>query len=615
MVDALPGLTRGLAAACRVIVVALILAAIAATGSARADATADTEPATGEIEALLATLKDDAARAALIAELETLIAARRALMEPAEEAGVLGSASASVGRIGRDLSALAAGIGGWRDIADWLGREAGDAERRAVWAIAIGKVVLVLVIAFAAGHLTRRGLARWSRAVFGRWGDGGMARLLVILGRVVVGVLPTVVFAVFAYGTLAVVGPLPETRVITLALVNATIVVQIVTATSSAMFAPLGNGARPLPLGDETAAYVHVWLRRLARVAAYGAFAGQALALLGVPPVGAGLVVRATGLVVVALIAVVIMQNRTVVANYLRGEDAGTTQAVRFALGRLADVWHLLAVVAVSGAFVAWSIEAEDMLGTLVQGAVGTVMVIVAAKIVLVVVGRAFDRVLAIGADIAERVPGIELRADRYIPVLRQLFVMMVTLTAAVMIAEAWGIAAAGWLTAAWARDLLGRVVVIGVIALGALLVIEITNGVIGRFLEAKDASGAAVVGNARLRTLLPLARNMVMIFVVAIALFMILSEIGVDIGPLLAGAGVIGLAVGFGAQTLVKDVITGAFILFENQMAIGDMVKLGGTAGVVEAMTVRTITLRDVAGGVHVIPFGEVTRVTNMTR
>ena len=93
------------------------------------------------------------------------------------------------------------------------------------------------------------------------------------------------------------------------------------------------------------------------------------------------------------------------------------------------------------------------------------------------------------------------------------------------------------------------------------------------------------------------------------------LSELGLDIGPLLAGAGVVGLAVGFGAQTLVKDVITGAFILVENSLAVGDWVELGSHSGTVEAMTIRTVTLRDLEGTVHVIPFGEVASVLNYNR
>jgi small conductance mechanosensitive channel len=95
-----------------------------------------------------------------------------------------------------------------------------------------------------------------------------------------------------------------------------------------------------------------------------------------------------------------------------------------------------------------------------------------------------------------------------------------------------------------------------------------------------------------------------------------VLSHIGIDIAPLLAGAGVVGVAIGFGSQALVKDVITGLFILLEDQIAVGDIVDIGKDhKGVVEAISVRTIRLRDVAGTVHTVPFSEVTSVKNLTK
>src|SRR5207245_895638 len=122
--------------------------------------------------------------------------------------------------------------------------------------------------------------------------------------------------------------------------------------------------------------------------------------------------------------------------------------------------------------------------------------------------------------------------------------------------------------------------------------------------------------GCARRRTLLPLLRTTLLCVIVAIAGLTILSEIGVSTAPLLAGAGVVGVAVGFGSQALVKDVITGLFILVEDQVAVGDVVDVGKEhAGVVEAISVRTIRLRDQAGAVHTVPFSEVTSVKNLTR
>jgi small conductance mechanosensitive channel len=107
----------------------------------------------------------------------------------------------------------------------------------------------------------------------------------------------------------------------------------------------------------------------------------------------------------------------------------------------------------------------------------------------------------------------------------------------------------------------------------------------------------------------------MLFVLIGLVGTLMVLTEMGINVTPLLAGAGVIGLAIGFGAQTLVKDVITGLFILFESTVDVGDWVDLGGLQGEVERMTVRSIRLRDLHGTVHVIPFSEVTSVSNYTR
>lgn len=139
-------------------------------------------------------------------------------------------------------------------------------------------------------------------------------------------------------------------------------------------------------------------------------------------------------------------------------------------------------------------------------------------------------------------------------------------------------------------------------------------NGAIQRHLRRleRDALGTRA---ARLRTLLPLLRTTLIVTIAIISGLMVLSEIGVNIAPLLAGAGIIGIAVGFGSQRLVQDLITGVFLLLENAMQVGDVVRVGTLVGTVESLSVRTIRLRSEDGAVHVIPFSAVTTVTNMTR
>jgi small-conductance mechanosensitive channel len=117
-----------------------------------------------------------------------------------------------------------------------------------------------------------------------------------------------------------------------------------------------------------------------------------------------------------------------------------------------------------------------------------------------------------------------------------------------------------------------------------------------------------------RSETLIGIMNTAVKIIAIVFGGLMILRELGIDIGPLLAGAGIIGLAVGFGSQELVKDVVTGFFILMENQFRVGDVINTAGHAGIVERITLRTTVLRDLEGTVHVIPNGQVSSVSNLT-
>jgi small-conductance mechanosensitive channel len=115
--------------------------------------------------------------------------------------------------------------------------------------------------------------------------------------------------------------------------------------------------------------------------------------------------------------------------------------------------------------------------------------------------------------------------------------------------------------------------------------------------------------------TLGKVIRNVIRIIVWGVAAMMILKELGIEIGPILAGVGIAGLAVGFGAQSLVKDFLAGVFVLIENQYHVGDVIRAGGVAGLVEKITLRVTVLRDIEGRVHIIPNGHVDVVTNMTK
>ena len=123
------------------------------------------------------------------------------------------------------------------------------------------------------------------------------------------------------------------------------------------------------------------------------------------------------------------------------------------------------------------------------------------------------------------------------------------------------------------------------------------------------------IANEKRVKTLTGLLRTICLTLVWVVGIVMSLDQIGLDITPILAGAGIVGLAVGFGAQNLVRDIINGFFVILENQVRVGDVAIVNGTGGLVEAISFRTITLRDLSGTVHIFPHGTVTTLANMTK
>jgi small-conductance mechanosensitive channel len=119
----------------------------------------------------------------------------------------------------------------------------------------------------------------------------------------------------------------------------------------------------------------------------------------------------------------------------------------------------------------------------------------------------------------------------------------------------------------------------------------------------------------SRLRTLLPILRNLLAIVFLVMAVMMVLSAMGIEIGPLIAGAGVVGVAIGFGAQTLVKDIISGMFYLLDDAFRVGEYIQSGSYKGTVESFSLRSVKLRHHRGPLYTVPFGELGAVQNMSR
>jgi len=155
------------------------------------------------------------------------------------------------------------------------------------------------------------------------------------------------------------------------------------------------------------------------------------------------------------------------------------------------------------------------------------------------------------------------------------------------------------------------RMALILVSAIAFLIILRrLSNGLFNRYLEKRKAEF-----RKRADTVRSVLMHLITVSVLLMTTLVLLSEIGVKIGPILAAAGIVGVAVGFGAQHLVKDIISGFFILLEDQIRVGDVVEIGGKAGLVERVNLRMTVLRDLAGNVHFVPNGEIKVVTNMTK
>lgn len=571
----------------------------------------------GELETLLRTIEDPAAREAFVNQLKALIAAKRQ-SAPAPERGFAGSLldqlTQEVKRTSEQFGDAAAALKAVPGLLSWFHTQITDADRRERWGEIFLQIFLVLGPGLVAEWMTRSGLARPRSLLEARTGESRLIRLPFLFLRGILDLMPVAAFAVVAYLLLPVVQPTAALRGALLQLISAYVSVGVITALARFAFAPAAPGLRALPLGDETANYLFIWIRRFGYVAVVGYFVIQAAWLLGFPLGGYDLAMKLLGLVVGAMVIVFILQNRQPVAEAIRGRDAKSV-ALRALRNRLADVWHVLASIYVAASCIVWMFGVRGGFEYVFQATVLSLLIVTVAVLANTALGRGLETAFAIKDELRARFPSLENRANRYVSALHMVVRLVIWALATLAVLHAWGIDSFGWLTGPFGQRILSSGFSIAVILILALVIWETVSSAIERYLNQKSGTGVAIDRGNRARTLLPLLRNVTFIALAVMVTLIVLSEIGVDIGPLLAGAGVIGLALGIGSQKLVQDVITGAFILFEDAVAVGDTARVGDHEGLVEAVTIRSIRLRDGSGAVHTIPFSTVNTVSNLTR
>jgi moderate conductance mechanosensitive channel len=574
-----------------------------------------------DLQNMLETLRDPAKRAELEKEIETLLQVQEAAEPPPEEqsigASMLTAFSAGFQKFGQFMEEVARSFGATGKLLTWLEVQGSDPRLSAMW-LEIGKDLgLSLGAGVLAAYLVGFAVKSGRRRLAKRAGDRLFRRIRFAAARLALELLPVIAFGVIALVVGSWTAPVPTARLAMLAVINAVAITMAGAVLARFLFSPMEPNLRLLPLSDSAAAYLYIWSRRFIVVGVWGYVSLQTALLFGVPRSSYLVGVKLLGFVVTAMLVILVLQNREAVATWIRGRPVEGSRRIVPGLvrSRLAEVWHVAVIVYVVGIYLVWAFNITGGFFYLLRATVITALVIGAVAAGETWLPRLFNRFAGVDAALVSRYPIVATRANRYIPVFRRIVTYAVRIAAILLILAAWRVDVGGLLFGQMGRDVLGRVADIVIVLVLALVAWEILGGIIYAQLNRQDESGHAILRSARIRTLLPLVRNALLIIITAMTALVVLSELGVDIAPLLAGAGVIGLAVGFGAQSLVKDVITGAFFMFEGTINIGDVIDIGGKSGLVEGMTIRSMRLRDLNGSLHTVNFGSVAMVTNMTR
>ncbi|MGE0260373.1 MAG: mechanosensitive ion channel domain-containing protein [Alphaproteobacteria bacterium] len=411
--------------------------------------------------------------------------------------------------------------------------------------------------------------------------------------------------------------PVPLTRLAILIAINAYTAIRVTLAIGRMLLAPEASGLRLLRIDDDHAAYLMRWLRRLILVAALGVAAAGLALLFGLHPAVYATLIRVDGLVIAILLAIMVLRLRGFVAAAIAGapEPGEPLPAWR---KWLAATWHYLALLGIMAGWIGWAAGFESGAGG-IWLLLGTVAIVAGARLVALVLTGILDRITASHPDAASPTHGLldetRLRARRWTSIARLLVNLSIAILTGLLLLEFWGVGAFDWFRSGQiGARLLSALVTVGLAVLAAVLIWELANAALERRLARLSEAGTPAHA-ARLRTLLPMLRAALFITIALIVGLTALSEIGVNIAPLLAGAGIVGVAVGFGSQKLVQDVVTGMFVLFENAIQVGDTITVAGLSGKIERLSVRTIWLRGADGALHVVPFSSVGAISNANR
>lgn len=395
---------------------------------------------------------------------------------------------------------------------------------------------------------------------------------------------------------------------------NAFALIEFFKAILRLMFCPRFPELRFFHLSDGRAHYWNTRLSWLSGLIGYG--------LLVIVPI----VANQVNVQVAALVNVAIMGLITLWALYLIFHNRRNIQQE---LARLADrslsffalfirafalVWHWLASAYFIALFLFSMFNPGDSLQFMMAATVRSLAIVGIGALVSGMLTRWIGKTIVLSPELRRNYPELQSRVNGWVSAMLKLARVIAVFAVTLLLLNAWNLFDLWhWLTVGAGEklvDILIRIVVI-------LFFSAVGWTLLASMIESRLASDShgRPMPSARARTLLTLFRNALAVIISTITIMILLSEIGVNIAPLLAGAGALGLAVSFGSQTLVKDIITGIFIQFENGMNTGDLVTIGAITGTVERMSIRSVGVRQDTGAYHIIPWSSITTFANFVR
>lgn len=562
-----------------------------------------------ELDGLINTLENKQEREKLVQSLRTLAESKLLQQKVAEQNPLFSSRMITVALDGvhqefQNLIGLVAQI---PDIFSWVDSQIQSPQNRQAW----GQVLMYLLGMFTAGFLLHFLVHKYlvPRAINKR---KAAQNIWLFFWHVAVETLPIIALGVGVYGTLIFANPDELTASISTIWINSVLIVLGVQAVMELALSPRQQFPRLLPLQDETSYYLVIWARRFARLAIYG----QAILLTAFY---AGLNIddfeslqRLLFFVLSMMGVVFVLQNRKDVRDWLQKRAKKSSSGLTSLINGLASLWHVVASLYILALYGVWAAGLQTGFDYVLQSTLISFLVIVVAGLVLNLISRGMHKFFALSDDLKTRFPGLEARSNMYVPFLNVVARVLVGMLTFLALFEAWGIGSFEWVFSPTGQYVLGKGTRILLIVVLAIFMWESLNSLMAKLLRKSHGRGRS---ENRLKTLLPMFKTTSMVLITVFAGLMVLSELGVNIGPLLAGAGVLGVAVGFGSQTLVKDLITGMFILMEDIISIGDVVSISGHTGMVEKIGIRNVHLRDLHGNLYSIPWSSVTSTTNLTK